>query len=176
MSGNRRFPPNFLDLKLLSVIGMVNAVCRNSTTRTAIQIADKVDDDWHQKCCLPYAPAQIVRDAGEHGTEVRPVCVNSSRWGCTLEPTEDEERFAVRLGMRPVKGLANAHAAEIVAVRADRPFASVDDLWRRAGVPAAALIHIAEADAFGPSLDLARREALWAADRSFANVACGCYS
>jgi error-prone DNA polymerase len=109
-----------------------------------------------------YAPAQIVRDAGEHGIEVRPVCVNSSRWDCTLELTEDEERFAVRLGMRLVKGLANAHAAEIVAVRADRPFASVDDLWRRAGVPAAALIHIAEADAFGPSLDLARREALWA--------------
>jgi error-prone DNA polymerase len=33
-----------------------------------------------------YAPAQIVRDAREHGVEVRPVDVNYSFWDCTLEP------------------------------------------------------------------------------------------
>ena len=109
-----------------------------------------------------YAPAQIVRDAQAHGIEVRPVCVNTSRWDCTLEPAGDESRFAVRLGMRMVKGLANAHAAAIVTARADEPFASVDDLWRRASVPSAALVQLAEADAFRPSLGLARREALWA--------------
>ncbi|MHA6685377.1 error-prone DNA polymerase [Mesorhizobium sp. A556] len=109
-----------------------------------------------------YAPAQIVRDAIAHGVEVRPVCINVSRWDCTLEPTERDDRFAVRLGLRMVKGLANADAARIVAVRADRSFASVDDLWRRAGVPAAFLVELAEADAFQPSLRLARREALWA--------------
>ncbi|NKJ40244.1 error-prone DNA polymerase [Rhizobium sp. SG570] len=109
-----------------------------------------------------YAPAQIVRDARDHRVEVRPVCVNASRWDCTLERTGDEERFAVRLGMRMVKGLANADAAAIVAARADQPFASVDDLWRRAGVPAASLVELAEADAFQPSLKLVRREALWA--------------
>ncbi|CUX43283.1 error-prone DNA polymerase [Agrobacterium deltaense] len=114
-----------------------------------------------------YAPAQIVRDARDHGVEVRPVCVNNSRFDCTLEPTgkkndEGEERYAVRLGLRMVKGLSNDHAAKIVAARQDRPFASVDDLWRRAGVPAAALVCLAEADAFLPSLSLARREALWA--------------
>ena len=84
-----------------------------------------------------YAPAQIVRDAREHGVEVRPVCVNASRWDCTLEPAGDEDRLAVRLGLRMVRGLANADAAAIIGARADRPFASVDDLWRRAGVPAA---------------------------------------
>jgi error-prone DNA polymerase len=109
-----------------------------------------------------YAPAQIVRDAREHGVEVRPICVNASRWDCTLEPMDDGDRFAVRLGMRMVKGLANAHAAKIVGVRADQPFVSVDDLWRRAGVPSASLVQLAEADAFQPSLRLARREALWA--------------
>jgi error-prone DNA polymerase len=109
-----------------------------------------------------YAPAQIVRDARDHGVEVRPVCVNASRWDCTLEPTGDETRFAVRLGLRMVKGLANARAAAIVAARADDPFASVDDLWRRADVPVAALTHIAEADGFRPPFGLARREALWA--------------
>ncbi len=109
-----------------------------------------------------YAPAQIVRDAQAHNVKVRPVCINASRWDCTLEPPEDEGRFAVRLGMRMVRGLANTDAAKIVAARADRAFASVDDLWRRAGVPSASLVQLAEADAFGPALGLARREALWA--------------
>ena len=109
-----------------------------------------------------YAPAQIVRDARDHGVEVRPVCINASRWDCTLEPTSDENRLAVRLGLRMVKGLANAHAAAIIATRADQPFASADDLWRRAGVPVPALARIAEADGFRPAFGLARREALWA--------------
>ncbi|MDB6452517.1 error-prone DNA polymerase [Falsirhodobacter sp. 20TX0035] len=107
-----------------------------------------------------YAPAQIVRDAQEHGVEIRPVCVNASRWDCTLEPAG--EGFAVRLGLRMVKGLANLHAAAIVLTRGDAPFASLEDLWQRVeGVPMAALHRIAEADAFRPALGLARREALW---------------
>ena len=109
-----------------------------------------------------YAPAQIVRDARDHGVEILPVCVNASRWDCTLEPTDQEDRFAVRLGMRMVKGLANADAAAIIAARAEQAFVSVDDLWRRAGVAAASLVRLAEADAFRPSLQLARRDALWA--------------
>ncbi len=109
-----------------------------------------------------YAPAQIVRDAIEHGVDVRPVCANASRWDCTLEPTADDSRVAVRLGLRMVKGLANAHGAAIVAARADQPFASIDDLWRRASVPSAAFVQLAEAAAFRPALGLARREALWA--------------
>jgi error-prone DNA polymerase len=108
-----------------------------------------------------YAPAQIVRDAREHGVEVRPVSINDSRWDCTLEPTDDG-RFAVRLGLRMVKGLANRDAARLVSERADQPFVSVDDLWRRARIPVSALVELAEADAFRPSLGLARREALWA--------------
>jgi error-prone DNA polymerase len=109
-----------------------------------------------------YAPAQIVRDAQGHGVEVRPVCANASRWDCTLETTDNPNRFAMRLGLRQVRGLSNVDAAAIVLARADRPFASVDDLWRRAGVPAASLVKIAEADGFRPSMGLARREALWA--------------
>ncbi|WP_306224647.1 error-prone DNA polymerase [Bosea beijingensis] len=109
-----------------------------------------------------YAPAQIVRDARDHGVDVRPVCANASRWDCTLEPTGDEARFAVRLGLRMVKGLSNAHAAAIVTTRARLPFETIEDLWRRARVPVAALARIAEADGFRPSLGLARREAIWA--------------
>lgn len=128
---------------------------------------------WHPDafCCALlnaqpmgfYAPAQIVRDARDHDVEVRPVCVNASRWDCTLEPVEgDDSRFAVRLGLRLVKGLGNAEAARLVSCREDQSFASVDDLWRRVGIPAAALVELAEADAFRPSIGLARREALWA--------------
>ncbi|MBN9067691.1 MAG: error-prone DNA polymerase, partial [Rhizobiales bacterium] len=110
-----------------------------------------------------YAPAQIVRDAQQHDVEIRPVCVNASRWDCTLEPRDgDDGRFAVRLGLRMVKGLGNAEAARLVACQADKPFVSVDDIWRRAGVPSAALVELAQADAFRSALGLARREALWA--------------
>jgi error-prone DNA polymerase len=107
-----------------------------------------------------YAPAQLVRDAREHGVEVRPVCVNASRWDCTLEPT-DGHRFAVRLGLRMVRGLANADAARLVAYRGEQRYASVEDIQRRIGLPAAALERLAEADAFH-GLELDRRQAVWA--------------
>ena len=61
-----------------------------------------------------------------------------------------------------VKGFANAHGGRLVATRAKLAFASIDDLWRRAAMPASALAQLAEADAFRPALGLARREALWA--------------
>jgi len=107
-----------------------------------------------------YAPAQVVRDARDHGVQVRPVCVNASRWDCTLEP-DRERRLAVRLGLRMAGGLSNADGARIIAHRAGTPYGGVEELWRRAGVPAAALEKLAEADAYR-SLGLDRRQALWA--------------
>nr|WP_314088668.1 error-prone DNA polymerase [uncultured Shinella sp.] len=109
-----------------------------------------------------YAPAQIVRDAQEHGVEVRPVCINESRWDCTLEPMDEKGRFAVRLGLCMVKGLNSKALDRFFAERSASLFVSVDDLWRRSELPAATLVEFAEADAFRPSLGLARREALWA--------------
>ncbi|WP_080605568.1 hypothetical protein [Sinorhizobium fredii] len=50
-----------------------------------------------------YAPAQIVADARKHGVEVRPVCINRSRWDCTLEPIDDTGLHVVRLGTRLVR-------------------------------------------------------------------------
>ena len=109
-----------------------------------------------------YAPAQIVRDAQRHGVEIRPVCVNASRWDCTLEPAGDDGRFAVRLGLRMVRGLVNGDAARLLAARTDGAFRSVDDLWRRSGAQVSSLVRLAEADAFRPALSLDRRDALWA--------------
>jgi error-prone DNA polymerase len=151
-----------------------------------------------------YQPAQLVRDAQNHGVEVRPVCINRSRWDVTMEgpissspsrsvgegdhakhgggaggvvsPStalravplpircadgEDESPLIpLRLGLRMVRGLSNLHAARILAARADGPFASIEDVWRRSGVPVAALEKLADADAFA-SLGLDRRQALW---------------
>jgi error-prone DNA polymerase len=106
-----------------------------------------------------YAPAQVVRDAREHGVEVRPVCINASRWDCTLEPATGRY-LAVRLGFRQVRGLANLHGAAIVAARGDRPFAAVEDVWRRSGVPRAAIERLAEADAFH-AFGQDRRQGIW---------------
>ncbi|MGZ3306584.1 MAG: helix-hairpin-helix domain-containing protein, partial [Asticcacaulis sp.] len=108
-----------------------------------------------------YAPVQLVRDAREHGVEVRPVCVNASRWDCTLEATDTHGRFAVRLGLRMVRGLANGDAAALVLSRADTPFRTIEDVWRRGGVPVSTLVKLAEADGFLAALGKSRREALW---------------
>jgi error-prone DNA polymerase len=67
----------------------------------------------------------------------------------------------VRLGLRLARGLSNADGARIVAARGEAPYSSIEELWRRAGVPTAALTRLAEADAYG-SLKLNRRDALWA--------------
>ncbi len=106
-----------------------------------------------------YAPAQIVRDARAHGVEVRPPCINLSRWDCTLEPTRGRY-LAVRLGLRMARGLSNLHGAMIVSARGEAPFDSVEGVWRRAGVPPAAIERLADADAFH-ALAHDRRQALW---------------
>jgi error-prone DNA polymerase len=63
--------------------------------------------------------------------------------------------------MKIVRGLSEADGARILAARGDRPFASVEDMWRRSRVPLATLEKLAKADGF-QSLGLDRRQALWA--------------
>ncbi|MFC3444240.1 error-prone DNA polymerase [Sphingobium rhizovicinum] len=106
-----------------------------------------------------YAPAQIVRDARNHGVEIRPVSINHSHWDCSLEPARGRYK-AVRLGFRQVRGFANLHGAAIVGARGPAPFESVEEVWRRAGVPRAAIERLAEADAFA-CIAQDRRRGLW---------------
>lgn len=106
-----------------------------------------------------YAPAQLVRDAREHGVEVRPVRVESSFWESTLEPREDGQP-ALRLGMRLVKGLSEAGAKRLVSARATRPFTSVQDLAERAALDRDDLEALAAAGAFA-SLSGNRHLAFW---------------
>ena len=135
-----------------------------------------------------YAPAQLVRDAKEHGVTVREVDVNASEWDCTLEEGRHEGTEArrhggasfplpdragegkqswglhgpaVRLGFRQVKGLREEHAQRLVEARlALGSFRSVAELHQLTHMPVVALRKLAEADAFG-SLGLSRRQALW---------------
>ena len=133
-----------------------------------------------------YAPAQIVRDAREHGVEVRPVDVNHSFWDCALEPLvtsvktgaqghrpgfgsldsrfrgndDGSPRWALRLGFRQIKGFAEADVEQLVAAR-EEGYPDPRALWRRSGLGRGALERLAEADAFR-STGLDRRRALWA--------------
>ncbi len=108
-----------------------------------------------------YAPAQIVRDAQAHGVEVRPVSINHSHWDCTLEAPKAGGRYlAVRLGFRQVRSLANVHGAAIAVARGDLAYESVEEVWRRAGVPRVAIERLAEADAFHCIAE-DRRQGLW---------------
>ncbi len=129
-----------------------------------------------------YAPAQLVRDAQEHGVPVRPIDVNFSHWDCTLELPIEDCRFSIgrraaalpppienqkskienslRLGFRLIKGFSETQAKAIVEARAARRFTSVHDVARRAKVGRPLLARLAAADGFR-SLGLSRRDALW---------------
>ena len=107
-----------------------------------------------------YAPAQIVRDAREHGVAVRPVCINASFWDNVMEP-DGQGGLALRLGFRQVKGMAEEDAHWIAAARGNG-YPAVGDVWRRAGVAPHVVTRLAEADGFA-ALGLTRREALWQA-------------
>jgi len=106
-----------------------------------------------------YAPAQLVRDAREHGVEIRPADVNFSDWDNTLEENGNGYR-ALRLGFRQIKGFRENDAVALTDAR-DGPYRDPADIQHRAGLSDAALERLAKADAYG-SMKLGRREALWA--------------
>jgi error-prone DNA polymerase len=112
-----------------------------------------------------YQPAQLVRDARQHGVEVRQADVNFSTWDSTLEPASPaaRHRFAVRLGFRQIQGLRQQEIERLIAARGNG-FAAVERLGTVAGVSRFTIERLAEADAFR-SLGLDRRAALWAARR-----------
>src|SRR5262249_19668886 len=107
-----------------------------------------------------YAPAQIVRDAQQHGAHVLPVDVNHSDWDCTLEKVGDTPERALPRGFRQVRGLQEAAGQAIMRERQSGPFRSVRDMSRRTEVNPPILARLAAADAFA-SLGLSRRTALW---------------
>jgi error-prone DNA polymerase len=108
-----------------------------------------------------------VQDARRHGVEVRGVDACVSDWDCTLEEGVGER--SVRLGLRMAGGLPEAAARRVIATR---PFATVDELARRAGLDRRALGCLAAADALRP-LAGHRRGAHWQASGSEGRPAMG---
>ncbi len=104
-----------------------------------------------------YAPAQIVRDAREHGVELRAADVNFSEWNNTLEPSGNN--FALRLGLRQVDGMGRTAAEQLLEARSE-PFDSLRDLAALARLNGRTIRSLAAADAFR-SMGLDRRAALW---------------
>lgn len=113
-----------------------------------------------------YAPAQIVRDAVEHGVEVLSIDVNASDWdnGVFLPPACGREDTALRLGFRQIDGFREDWADRISAARQQGPFTDMESLAARAGLNDQALRLLADADALR-SLQLDRRQALWEVHR-----------
>jgi error-prone DNA polymerase len=130
-----------------------------------------------------YSPAQLVRDAREHGVPVRAIDVNSSDWDCTLEPLSQPaqasalagepeaaapggimpiSQCAVRLGLRLIRGLPRSAALALMTARDQAPFRSWSDFSRRSRLRRPALVKLAQAGALD-SLGLDRRRGLWQA-------------
>jgi DNA-directed DNA polymerase III PolC len=108
-----------------------------------------------------YSPATIVEDAKRHGVEVRAIDVRHSDWDCALEAQPGNVwRFAMRMGLRYVKGLSESDGDRVTSARAAAPFESLEDFVRRTGLDAGALVALAKVGAF-EGLGVNRREALW---------------
>lgn len=110
-----------------------------------------------------YAPAQIVRDAIEHGVVVRGIDVNASHWDNGLEPiaahdhdagtrwipvnhrwgdivpdNRQDGAFALRMGFRQIDGFREEWGRAIAAeLGQSGPFRDMEDLARRVRVSAA---------------------------------------
>ena len=109
-----------------------------------------------------YAPAQIIRDARNHGVEVLPVDVNHSHYDHRLE--KNGNGFSLRLGFRQINGFAIEWGKRIELQQAEEPFSSIEELHRRVMLPKRAFELLADADCF-LSINKERRSALWAVRR-----------
>jgi error-prone DNA polymerase len=112
-----------------------------------------------------YQPAQLVRDARQHGVTVLEVDVNRSEWESTLEeiPEGEQRPFAVRLGFQQIQGLNQKELEKLIVARGNG-YTSIERMAATAGISRAAIERLAEGDAFR-SLGIDRRAALWAARR-----------
>ena len=105
-----------------------------------------------------YAPAQIVRDAQEHGVTVLPADVNASDWDNLMEQQESGA-FAVRLGFRQVDGVRKDQIEKMIR-RRGHGYQTPSELRSRASLERRTMELLAAGDAFG-SMRISRRDALW---------------
>jgi error-prone DNA polymerase len=102
-----------------------------------------------------YSPATLIQDARRHGLKVKPICVQRSEWNCTVEADD-----TIRIGLRYIRGLREANAKTMLAARAEREFASMEDFLARTNFSAAERRALASVGALH-QLASHRRAALW---------------
>lgn len=113
-----------------------------------------------------YSPASIVEDARRRNIEVRPVDVRRSDYDCTLEDSGEntDHDFALRMGLRWVKGLQRDSAHGLLEARPKPPsspsFKNFEDFERRTNLPVADLRRLAESGAL-EGFGMTRRQSLW---------------
>ncbi len=79
-----------------------------------------------------YSAAQLVQDVRQHGVTVLPIDLNASGWDHSLERQQDQpDRWALRLGMRLIKGLSKQGAETLLAARPVDGFTSVSQARQR---------------------------------------------
>jgi len=113
-----------------------------------------------------YPVSTLVHDAKEHGVEVRPACLASSGWDCTLEPRDPPDAsgplpLAVRIGLRYVRGLGSVAGGRLKAELARGSFASTADVVARFDSEVG-LRALAAAGTFREWISGGPRQALWA--------------
>ncbi|MET0131272.1 MAG: error-prone DNA polymerase, partial [Stenotrophomonas chelatiphaga] len=113
-----------------------------------------------------YSASQIVQDARRGsaqrgGVAVLPVDVCISDWDNTLEGGDARTQPAIRLGLRQLAGCSEAAARAVMTARAQRPFADVADLCRRARLDGKARQVLADGGALA-ALAGNRNAARWA--------------
>ncbi|MDP6934043.1 MAG: OB-fold nucleic acid binding domain-containing protein, partial [Myxococcota bacterium] len=108
-----------------------------------------------------YSPRALIEDARRHGVRIHPVDVQYSSWDSDLEPCSDSPgEWALRLGLRQVRGLREEHGLALTRARGTTPFRDLGDLQRRSGLARAPLQRLARAHALR-SLHSQRRQAVW---------------
>jgi error-prone DNA polymerase len=116
-----------------------------------------------------YSPATLVHDARRQGVEVRGPCLKGGEWECTLEETAVSARAAVRVGWRHIRGVGSKTGEALRSARLEGPFASVEDVVRRARLGRGEALHLARAGAF-EAFEPGRRRAAWEALRAAGDV------
>lgn len=108
-----------------------------------------------------YSPATLVENAKQRGVRVTAVDVQQSVWDCALEPDPASgEGFAVRMGLRYVKGLRESVGDTIIECRRTAPYRSLEDFAARARLETPVLVRLAESGAF-ERFKHERRGSLW---------------
>ena len=120
-----------------------------------------------------YSARSLIADAKRHGVEVHPICVQHSQWDSSLEPSTLEHssptprpRWAIRLGLRQIKGMRQEHADALRHARHHHNFTDLNDFARRSKLPRSALALLAESGALS-CLENNRRQARWALQGTF---------